>query len=142
MSSPRTVIATGLIDHAFLNATLKAAVTDSIYTDGKGFLLAAPDNAQPPYLKVEWVFGGEPARTPVREFDQWWIAAIVAFDQDDAITLDALLRDQLVGSRPTLIEGWRVWDSLTVSNEYEKQMILQGQTLWTIGAYYRIRGVK
>lgn len=138
----RSVIGTALMNKALEDLTLKAAISDATYPDGRAFLLAAPDDANLPYLKVEWVYGGEPAKSPRREFDQLWIVCITDFNQFNATELDRYARDKLVGATLTFSDSWQAWDKLTVANEYEKVMLLQGNSIWSIGAYYRIRGIK
>lgn len=140
--TPRSVIATALMNKVLEDTTLKAAISDSLYPDGRAFMLAAPDDAVLPYLKVEWVYGGEPPKSPRREFDQLWIVCVSDFDQYTATELDRYVREKLVGASLTFAEGWEAWDGLTVLNEYEKVMLLQGNQIWSIGAYYRVRGVK
>ncbi len=138
----RSVVATALFNKVLEDTTLVTAISTSLYPTGQAFLMAAPDDAVLPYVRAEWVYGGEPANSPKREFDQLWIVCVTAFDQSEAIDLDALVREKLVGAELTFSNNWSSWTPITVMNEYEKLALVQGNNIWSIGAYYRIRGVK
>lgn len=108
----------------------------------KAFLLAASGEVNLPYVRFYHVYGGEPAQSPTRSFDELWVVGAVAFDQPDAMLIDSYLQSILIGKKMTMIGGWVAWAAITKNGEYAKQSQIQGQQVWEIGAYYRIRGVK
>ncbi len=138
----RTMISTALIEQFNTNSTLVTGVTELGFDDAKFFLGAAPENINLPYIRINHIYGGEPPKSPRREFDQVWMICAISFSQPEAQDLDAELRSLLVGQRLPFSNNWEAWVGITVNGEYAQVDNVQGQQFWSIGAYYRIRGIK
>lgn len=137
-----TVVATGIRTTLLASAELVALLTDQSVPETKMYLSAANPAANLPYVRFHHVYGGEPAQSPTRSFDQLWLVCAVSFDQPVSMDIDAYLQSLLLGQRMTLIDGWEAWADITKNGEYSNVTNMQGQQMWEIGAYYRIRGVK
>lgn len=142
MTTAYKVVATAIRTQLLTSAPLVALLTQSGLSEVKMYLGAAQGAANMPYVRYHHVYGGEPAKAPSREFDQLWLVCAVAFDQPDAMDIDALSQSLLLGQRLTLTDGWQSWADITKNGEYANVTNVQGQQVWEIGAYYRIRGVK
>lgn len=108
------------------------------------FFHTAPSSqeANLPYVVVKHVYGGEPAKSPKREFDQLWLVYAVGFDLSNVSTIAGRIRSALVGLRPTFTNDWLAWEGITISGEYNDATSVQGQEVWKMGVYIRVRGVK
>lgn len=138
----RSLISTALVSLFETNPTLVAGVTEADFDEAKFFLGAAPEDANLPYIRINHIYGGEPPKSPKREFDQVWMVCVISFSQPEAEALDAELRSLLVNRRLALTDNWFAWVGITVNGEYAQVDNVQGQQMWSVGAYYRIRGIK
>ena len=136
------VVATAIRSTLLTSPELVALLTQPNLPEVKAYLLAANPNANMPYVRFHHVFGGEPAQSPKRSFDQLWMVTTVAPDQTTAMDIDAYVQSLLLGQRLNFIEQWVAWADVTKNGEYSNLTNMQGQEFWEIGAYYRIRGVK
>lgn len=137
-----SVIATAIRSQLLTDADLVALVTGTEVVETKMYLTAANGAANPPYVRYHHVYGGEPAKALSREFDQLWLVTAVAFDQPVSMNINNYLQNLLLGKRLTFTEGWLAWADITKNGEYSNITVIQGQEIYEIGAYYRIRGVK
>lgn len=138
----RTLLATALVSRFESDTDLVELTTEDGFDDPKLFLGAAPEDINLPYVRINHIYGGEPANSPKREFDQVWLICAVSFSQPEAEEMDAHIRELLVDHRLTLTDDWQSWVGITVNGEYAQVDNVQGQQIWAVGAYYRIRGVK
>lgn len=138
----RTVLASGIVSRLESDATLVATVTEPDFDGAKIFLQAAPEDVNLPYIRINHIYGGEPPKSPKREFDQVWLICAISFSQPEAMALDAIVRDLLVDHRLVLSDNWFSWVGITVNGEYAQVDNVQGNQIWAVGAYYRIRGIK
>lgn len=137
-----SVVATAIRTQLLTDSDLVALLTSPEVTETKMYLAAANGNANLPYVRYHHVYGGEPPKAPSREFDQLWLVTAVAFDQPVSMNINNYLQNLLLGKRLPFIENWQAWADITKNGEYANITNLQGQEIYEIGAYYRIRGVK
>ena len=138
----RTLLSTAFINRFETDAALVALATEAGFDEAKIFLGAAPEDINLPYIRINHIYGGEPANSPKREFDQVWLICAISFSQPEAEEMDAHIRELLVDHRLVLTDDWEAWVGITVNGEYTQVDNVQGQQIWAVGAYYRIRGVK
>lgn len=141
-STVYTVVSTAIRSKLLTSADLVSLLTQPDIPETKVYLLAANPAANLPYVRMHHVFGGEPAQSPKRSFDQLWMVNTIAFDQSVAMSIDAYVQSLLLGQRLDFIDGWLAWADITKNGEYSNITNMQGQEIWEVGAYYRIRGVK
>lgn len=137
-----SVVASAIRNQLLTDTDLVALLTGPEVEETKMYLTVANGQANPPYVRYRHVYGGEPPKAPSREFDQLWLVTAVAFDQPISMNINNYLQNLLLGQRLNFSEGWQSWADLTKNGEYANLTNMQGQEMYEIGAYYRIRGVK
>jgi hypothetical protein len=108
----------------------------------KYYLGVAPGGTNYPYIKSNHTFGGELTRTPRPEFDVLWQLGVVSEDQPTAENYDAIIYNALIRTRLDFPDGWLTDQNITYAGAVFEPDTIQGDQVWMVGGYYRIRGTK
>jgi len=136
-----SVGATGLRRELLTNPQLVALLPDE---NGKTkvYFEAAEGLADPPYVLMHHIWGGDMNEAPSETFDMLWRVDAIAENLVDARNMLTLAYDTVKGSELNYPDGWSAWSKITSNGNYLEQVVVQGKQYWAIGFFARLRGSK
>ena len=129
-----------LRDYIIADPTLSVMLTTGSIV--KVFRSAAPATVDPPYVRINHIYGGEEWDAPRKSMDMMFRVEAISLDQGTSEMLANLLYDLLNGASLTLPDGWKPYARLTSQNVFTNTLIIKNETHYADGAFWRLRATK
>lgn len=95
-----------------------------------------------PYLLIEYMGGGLLNDAPYDAMDVELLVTAVSKTGPQAKTYAAYIEDALKNQDLTYSDGWVSWSSVRQTDFFTKQITLQNEQYFKVGAVYRFRASK
>ncbi len=118
------------------------ALLPDVNSKTKIYFRAAEGLADPPYMLMHHIWGGDMNEAPSETFDMLWRIDAIAGNLVDARAMLSLAYDTIKGSSPNYPDGWSAWSKITSTGNSLEQIIVQGKQYWAMGFFVRLRGSK
>lgn len=108
----------------------------------KVFRLHADDQTPVPYIVMRWNLGGDENNSLYGGFDQMWLVTAISNSQPEAETIAGYISNTLKNTDLAYPSGYYGYAPVRQMNPHEESITIQGETFWSVGAYFRFRATR